>query len=57
MDKYAMDNQYYDIPNGIVKEYITIHNNQAYLSQSNGYYEYFQEGSQPFTYPNYDISV
>lgn len=57
MDKYALPNQYYDIPNGIVTEYITIHNSQAYLSKSNGYYEYFQEGSQPFTYPNYDIKI
>ena len=57
MDKYALDNQYYDIPNGIVKSYITIHNNEAYLAKSNGYYEYFQEGSQPFSYPNYDVQI
>ena len=57
MDKYAESNQYYEIPDGIVKEYITIHNNEAYLAKNNGYYEYFQEGSQPFTYPNYDIQI
>ena len=57
MNKYALDNQYYEIPDGIVKKYITIHNDKAYLSKSNGYYEYFQEGSEPFTYPNYDIRV
>lgn len=57
MDKYALDNQYYEIPQGIVKEYITIHNNEAYLAKNNGYYEYFQDGSQPFSYPNYNINI
>ena len=57
MDKYALKNQYYEIPDGIVREYITIHNNEAYLAKNNGYYEYFQNGSQPFSYPNYDIQI
>ena len=57
MDKYALKNQYYEIPGGIVREYITIHNNEAYLAKNNGYYEYFQNGSQPFSYPNYDIQI
>ncbi|MDE5867901.1 MAG: transglycosylase domain-containing protein, partial [Anaeroplasmataceae bacterium] len=54
MDKYALDNQYYDIIDGIEKSYITIYNNKVYLAKDNGYEEYFQEGNQPLSYPNYE---
>ena len=57
LDKYAKENQYYDIIDGITKSYITIYNNQAYLAKNNGYYEYFQTGNQPLTYPNYDFKT
>ncbi|MDE5566007.1 MAG: hypothetical protein K2I77_03365, partial [Anaeroplasmataceae bacterium] len=54
IDKYALDNQYYDIIDGIEKSYITIYNNKVYLAKDNGYEEYFQEGNQPLSYPNYE---
>ena len=57
MEKYALPNQYYDMPNDIVKSYITIYNNDIYLAKENGYYEYFQKGNQPLTYPNYNIKI
>ena len=57
LEKYALENQYYDIIDGIVKKYITIYNNEAYLAKENGYYEYFQEGNQPFSYPNYNEKI
>ena len=44
-------------PYSMIPQYITIHNNEAYLAKNNGYYEYFQNGSQPFSYPNYDIQI
>ena len=57
LDKYAKENQYYDIIDGIIKSYITIYDNKAYLAKNNGYYEYFQSGNQPLTYPNYDFKA
>ncbi len=55
LDRYALKNQYYELIEGITKSYITIYEDKAYLAKDNGYYEYFQEGNQPLTYPNYDI--
>lgn len=58
MNKYAKDNQYYEEIEGITKEYITIYNDTAYLAKDeNGYYEYFIRGTEPFTYPNYNIKI
>lgn len=54
MDKYALKNQYYSDVNGIVKSYITIYDDHVYLAKDDGYYEYFQEGNQPLSYPNYE---
>lgn len=53
MDKYALKNQYYSDIEGIVKRYITIYEDQAYLAKEYGYEEYFQEGNQPLSYVNY----
>jgi len=50
LEKYAKDNEYYDIIDGIVKKYITIDNGKAYLSNDNGYYEYFEKGTEPTSY-------
>lgn len=56
-DNFAKNNQYYDLIEGITKKYITIYDNNAYLAKENGYYEYFLEGTQPLTYPNYEIKT
>ena len=55
MDTFAKKGQYYEEIEGINKSYITIYDNQAYLAKDYGYYEYFLEGTQPLTYPNYEI--
>ena len=34
----------------ILKKYITIDNGKAYLSNDNGYYEYFEKGTEPTSY-------
>lgn len=57
LDTFAKKGQYYVDIEGITKSYITIYEDQAYLAKENGYYEYFLEGTQPLTYPNYDIRV
>ncbi|MDE5715345.1 MAG: hypothetical protein K2I42_04355, partial [Anaeroplasmataceae bacterium] len=57
LSTYAKKDQYYDEIEGITRQYITIYNNQPYLAKNNGYYEYFQEGNQPLTYPNYDFKA
>lgn len=56
-DNFALKNQYYEQIDGIIKEYITIYDNEAYLANNNGYYEYFVEGTQPLSYPNYDYKA
>ncbi|MBQ3253634.1 MAG: hypothetical protein IJA65_03675, partial [Acholeplasmatales bacterium] len=50
LEKYALDNGYYDIIDGIVKKYITIDNGNVYLSNTLGYYEYFEYGTEPTGY-------
>lgn len=50
LEKYAKSNQYYDIIDGITKKYITIENGKAYLTNDNGYYEYFESGTEPTSY-------
>lgn len=52
LEKYAQPNNYYEIIDNITKEYITIVDDKAYLSNSNGYYEYFEKGTEPLSYPN-----
>ncbi len=56
-DNFAKMNEYYDLIDGITKKYITIYDNNVYLAKENGYYEYFLEGTQPLTYPNFDIKT
>lgn len=55
LDTFAKRGQYYEDIEGITKSYITIYDGSAYLAKENGYYEYFLEGTQPLTYPNYDF--
>lgn len=57
LDSFAEDNQYYELIDGIEKKYITIYDNKAYLAKENGYYEYFLEGTQPLSYPNFEIKT
>lgn len=57
LDTFAKKGLYYDDIEGITKTYITIYEDQAYLAKENGYYEYFLEGTQPLTYPNYDFKA
>ncbi len=57
LDKYALKNQYYNDIEGVVKRYVTIYEDQVYLAKENGFYEYFQEGNQPLSYPNYQNKV
>jgi len=57
MDNYALDNQYYEVIDDVTKSYITIYNNKAYKAKNNGYYEYFQTGLEPLSYPPYYDSV
>ncbi|MDE7161513.1 MAG: penicillin-binding protein [Anaeroplasmataceae bacterium] len=57
LDTYAKKGLYYEDIDGIMKSYITIYEDQAYLAKENGYYEYFLEGTQPLTYPNYNIKA
>ncbi len=57
LDTYAQKGQYYSDIDGIIKSYITIYEDQAYLAKTHGYYEYFIEGTQPLTYPNYEIKA
>lgn len=57
MDNYSLKNQYYDIIDGITKSYITIYEGKAYKALENGYYEYFQTGEEPLSYPNYDTKI
>ena len=52
LNKYAKDNNYYDLIDSVTLRYITISNNNAYLAKTNGYYEYFEEGTEPLTYIN-----
>lgn len=56
-DTYAKNGQYYDMIDGITSCYITTYENQVYLAKENGYYEYFLEGTQPLTYPNYEFKA
>ncbi len=53
LSNYALKDQYYSDIEGILKCYVTIYDDQVYLARENGYYEYFQEGNQPLSYPNY----
>ncbi len=57
LDTFAEKGLYYDDIDGIHKSYITIYEDKAYLAKDNGYYEYFLEGTQPLTYPNYEIKA
>lgn len=57
LDTYAKKGLYYENIPGIIKTYITIYEDKAYLAKNTGYYEYFIEGTQPLTYPNYDIKA
>lgn len=57
MDDFAEEGNYYSDIEGITKRYITIYNKQAYLAKENGYYEYFQTGNEPLSYPNYEIGI
>ncbi|MDE7213556.1 MAG: penicillin-binding protein, partial [Anaeroplasmataceae bacterium] len=57
LDTFAKKGLYYDEIEGIQKSYITIYEDQVYLAKENGYYEYFLEGTQPLTYPNYEIKA
>ncbi|MGM9970720.1 MAG: transglycosylase domain-containing protein [Anaeroplasma sp.] len=50
LNKYANDNQYYDIIDGIIQKYICIDDNEIYLARDNGYYEYFEKGTEPTSY-------
>ena len=50
LSKYAKDNQYYEIINGITKECIEIKDSIAYLANENGFYEYFVSGTEPLSY-------
>lgn len=50
LSKFALENQYYEEIDGITKKFIEIKNNQAYLSNNNGYYEYFVCGTEPLSY-------
>ncbi|MBE6137191.1 MAG: penicillin-binding protein [Erysipelotrichaceae bacterium] len=57
LSKFALDNQYYNMIDGISKVYIEIKNNEAYLANDNGYYEYFVTGTEPLSYyKNIDIA-
>ena len=55
MNKFAKDNNYYKMINGITMKYITIHNDTAFLAAKSGYYEYFEEGTEPLTYIDTNI--
>lgn len=55
MNKFAKDNNYYPIIDGITQKQITIYNDVAYLS-NNGYYEYFEIGTEPQVYINNNIT-
>ena len=55
MNKFAKDNNYYPIINGITMKYITIHDDTAFLATKSGYYEYFEEGTEPLTYLDNNI--
>ncbi|MDE6660456.1 MAG: hypothetical protein K2J93_01365, partial [Anaeroplasmataceae bacterium] len=57
LDTFAKKGLYYNEIEGIQKSYITIYEDQVYLAKENGYYEYFLEGTQPLTYPNYEIKA
>ncbi|MDE7263569.1 MAG: penicillin-binding protein [Anaeroplasmataceae bacterium] len=57
LDTFSKKGQYYEDIEGITKSYITIYDGTAYLAKENGYYEYFIEGTQPLTYPNYDFKT
>lgn len=50
LSKFALDNQYYDIIDGITKKHIEIKDNTAYLARDNGYDEYFVLGTEPLSY-------
>lgn len=50
MNKFAVSNNYYELIDDVTLKYITINNNQAYLTNTNGYYEYFELGTEPLTY-------
>ncbi len=52
LTQFAKPNQYYDTIDGIEQRQITYYNNQAYLSDTSGYYEYFIKGMEPHSYPN-----
>ena len=56
MNKFAKDNNYYPLIDGIIQKQITIYNDTAYLSD-NGYYEYFEIGTEPHSYINNDINA
>ena len=55
MNKFAKENNYYDLIDEVTMKYITIYNDKAYLAKSNGYYEYFEEGTEPLTYIEQNI--
>jgi penicillin-binding protein 1A len=55
MNKFAKENNYYELIDDITIKYITIHNDKAYLAYDNGYYEYFEQGTEPLTYLNQNI--
>ncbi|MDE5547088.1 MAG: penicillin-binding protein [Anaeroplasmataceae bacterium] len=57
LDTFAKKGLYYEEIEGIQKSYITIYQDQVYLAKDNGYYEYFLEGTQPLTYPNYEFKA
>jgi penicillin-binding protein 1A len=57
MNKFAKENNYYDLIDDVTLKYITIYNNNAYLAKSNGYYEYFEQGTEPLTYIDQHITA
>ena len=57
MDDFALPNQTYEIIDGITQAYITIYEDQAYLAKENGYYEFFQTGNEPLSYPEYNTPL
>lgn len=50
LSKFALDNQYYDIIEGISKVFIEIKDGNVYLAKNEGYYEYFVSGTEPLSY-------
>ena len=57
MNKFAKNNNYYELIDDIILKYIPIYNTQAYLATNSGYYEYFEVGTEPLTTINNNIKA